>query len=85
MKINGPNRVGAVNQYKKLQDAQQQSVSGMKNKKDQVEISNKAKELLGSQGVTSTEKLDALKKSVADGSYSVDAKTLAEKIFPFLK
>jgi negative regulator of flagellin synthesis FlgM len=85
MKINGTNRVGAVNQYKKAQDVQQQNVHGKKGKKDQVEISSEAKELLETQGVTSPETLDSLKKSIADGTYHVDAKTLAEKIFPFLK
>ncbi|UUZ82630.1 flagellar biosynthesis anti-sigma factor FlgM [Paenibacillus sp. P26] len=86
MKINGTNRVGAVNQYKKNQDSQYTASAGRAGKKkDQVEISSEAKELLGTQNVTPPEKLESLKKSVAAGTYQVDAKTLAEKIFPFLK
>ncbi|WP_306613847.1 flagellar biosynthesis anti-sigma factor FlgM [Paenibacillus sp. GD4] len=85
MKINGPNRIGAVNQYKKTQDAQQQQVNGKKGKLDQVQISNEAKELLETQGVASSEKIESLKKSVADGTYHVDTKKLVEKLFPFLK
>jgi negative regulator of flagellin synthesis FlgM len=86
MKINGTNQIGAVNQYKKTQESQNTSSVGKKGKpKDQVEISNEAKELSGIQGPERTEKLNELKKSVVSGTYSVDARTLAEKLFPFLK
>lgn len=85
MKINGTNRVGAVNQYKKNQETNQAASAGKTSKKkDQVEISSEAKELLGTQG-TSPEKLAELKESVSSGNYRIDARTLAEKIFPFLK
>ncbi|MCZ8514870.1 flagellar biosynthesis anti-sigma factor FlgM [Paenibacillus filicis] len=85
MKINGTNRVGAVNQYKKNQEAHQAASAGKPSKKkDQVEISSEAKELLETQGA-SPEKLAALKESVSTGTYHIDSRTLAEKIFPFLK
>lgn len=85
MKINGSNPVGAVNQYKKNQESQQASTGQrIGKKKDQVEISSEAKELLETRGA-SPEKLAALKESVSSGTYRIDSRTLAEKIFPFLK
>lgn len=88
MKINGTNQINTVNQYKKNQEYIQAAASAKKNKsKDHVEISSEAKELLGSSGVAPAdrERIDELKKSVKEGTYHVDARTLAEKIFPFLK
>jgi negative regulator of flagellin synthesis FlgM len=90
MKINGTNRVGAVNQYQKNHDAMSASTAGKTGKKkDQVEISSEAKELLGSQNPTAAERpkelIESLKTSVAAGTYKVDARSLAEKLFPFIK
>jgi len=86
MKINGMNGVGPVNRYQKQQDSVPFAAAGKNNKKkDQVEISNEAKELLGVQGTASSEKIEALKKSVQSGTYHVDARKLADKIYPFLK
>ncbi|MBP1157808.1 MULTISPECIES: flagellar biosynthesis anti-sigma factor FlgM [unclassified Paenibacillus] len=88
MKINGTNQVSSVNQYKKSQEYMQTAASDKKSKsKDQVEISDVAKELHGNSGIVSAdrERLDELKKSVKAGTYHVDARTVAEKIFPFLK
>ncbi|NOU95082.1 flagellar biosynthesis anti-sigma factor FlgM [Paenibacillus sp. LMG 31456] len=90
MKINGTNRVGAVNQYQKNHDAMSTSTAGKTGKKkDQVEISSEAKELLGSSNSTaaehSKEQIDSLKSSVAAGTYKVDARSLADKLFPFIK
>jgi negative regulator of flagellin synthesis FlgM len=89
MKINGTNRVGAVNQYQKNHDALSVSTTGKTGKKkDQVEISSEAKELLGTLNPSavenSKEKIDSLKTSVAAGTYKVDARSLAEKLFPFI-
>ncbi|NHN33863.1 flagellar biosynthesis anti-sigma factor FlgM [Paenibacillus agricola] len=90
MKINGTNRVGTVNQYQKSHDAMSVAAAGKTGKKkDQVEISSEAKELLGTQNTSgvehSKEKIDALKTSVAAGTYKIDARLLAEKLFPFIK
>jgi negative regulator of flagellin synthesis FlgM len=90
MKINGTNSVGAVNQYKKSLEALANSATGKTGKKkDQVEISSEAKELLESLNLSATEhskeKIDALKSSVSAGNYKVDARALAEKLFPFIK
>lgn len=90
MKINGTNRVGAMNQYQKNHEALSTSAAGKPGKKkDQVEISSEAKELLGSTNTLATEKskekIESLKSSVAAGTYKVDARLLAEKLFPFIK
>jgi negative regulator of flagellin synthesis FlgM len=90
MKINGTNRVGVVNQYQKTHDALTNTSAGKAGKKkDQVEISTEAKELLGSQNPaaveTSKEKIKELKSSIADGTYKIDARLLADKLFPFIK
>ncbi|MCR8632364.1 flagellar biosynthesis anti-sigma factor FlgM [Paenibacillus radicis (ex Xue et al. 2023)] len=90
MKINGTNRVGAVNQYQKNHDAMSTSAAGKTGKKkDQVQISSEAKELLGSNNSAaaehSKEQIDSLKSSVAAGTYKVDSRSLAEKLFPFIK
>lgn len=90
MKINGTNRVGAVNQYVKSQEAYNASGAGKTGKKkDQVEISSEAKELLETHNSAAAEKhrekVEALKTSVANGTYKVDARSLAEKLFPFIK
>ncbi|WP_281883061.1 flagellar biosynthesis anti-sigma factor FlgM [Paenibacillus sp. YYML68] len=85
MKINGPNRVGAVQSYKKVQDTHQHNVNGKKSKKDELVISSEAKELLETQGKTATDKIETLKKSVADGTYHVETRALVEKLLPFLK
>ncbi|WP_372813658.1 flagellar biosynthesis anti-sigma factor FlgM [Paenibacillus sp.] len=88
MKINGSNRVGAVNPYKKNQEAHQPTVSHRTGKKkDQIEISSEAKELMETQNPrpVSKEKIEELKNSISTGAYRVDARLLAEKILPFLK
>ncbi|MEK8131733.1 flagellar biosynthesis anti-sigma factor FlgM [Paenibacillus filicis] len=88
MKINGNDRIGSVNPYKKSQDVHQTaSRSKLEKKKDQVEISSEGKELLETQvtNKASQEKLESLKKSVSTGTYHVSPQILAEKIFPFLK
>lgn len=86
MKINGTNGVGPVNRYQKQQDSVPFAAAGKHNKKkDQVEISSEAKELLGIQGTASSEKIEDLKKSVQSGNYYVDARKLADKMFPYLR
>ncbi|TDF93512.1 flagellar biosynthesis anti-sigma factor FlgM [Paenibacillus piri] len=90
MKIDGTNRVGAVNKYQKTHDSFTATSSGKAGKKkDQVEISTEAKELLGSHSPASAdhsrEQIDALKSSVAAGTYKVDARILAEKLLPFIR
>nr|WP_248931062.1 flagellar biosynthesis anti-sigma factor FlgM [Paenibacillus hamazuiensis] len=87
MKINGTNRIGNVNEYKKSLESRTANTAGKKDKaKDQVEISATAKELLGSQGTEQAkERIEQLKNSVAAGTYHVEAKKIAEKLLPFIE
>jgi negative regulator of flagellin synthesis FlgM len=90
MKINDTKRVGSVNPYKQLNN--QNPLNGLNKKekqKDQVVISNEAKELLETSNTARTEERQAqineLKKSVASGTYHVEAGKIAEKLLPYLK
>jgi negative regulator of flagellin synthesis FlgM len=90
MKINEGQRIGSVNPYKKTTDVANTGAAEKKNKpKDQVQISSEAMELLGAQGTVRTEehiqRLNELRESVSAGTYHVDAKKIAEKLFPFIK
>jgi negative regulator of flagellin synthesis FlgM len=90
MKINDSQRIGSVNPYKKANDVTAASAAGKKDKpKDQVQISSEAKELLGTQGTAKTEaqmeRLSELRESVSSGTYHVEAKLIAEKLFPYIK
>jgi negative regulator of flagellin synthesis FlgM len=85
MKINGPNQIGNINKYKKSHENGLGTADNRPKKKDQVEISAEAKELLGTQGTASAEKLDRLRSSLTDGTYHVDARKIAEKLLPFIQ
>lgn len=90
MKINESQRIGAVNSYNKTSENRTANAVGKKERpKDQVEISSEAKELLGALGTTRTEeqtrRINELKDSVESGTYQVDAKKIAEKLFPYIR
>lgn len=90
MKINESGRIGAVNSYKRATDSKQAQSLSKTGKKDEVQISPEAKELLGALGADSvqgarTQKLEDLKYSVSTGTYSVDAGKIAEKLWPYIK
>jgi negative regulator of flagellin synthesis FlgM len=90
MKINDSQRIGAINPYNKNNENRAANAAGKKDRpKDQVEISSEAKELLGSLSEVRTEKqtrrIEELRNSIDAGTYHVDSRKLAEKLFPFLK
>jgi negative regulator of flagellin synthesis FlgM len=90
MKINDTKRVGSVNPYKQLNNQNAlNSLNKKEKQKDQVVISNEAKELLETSNTARTEERQAqineLKKSVASGTYHVEAGKIAEKLLPYLK
>lgn len=90
MKINDSQRVGAVNPYNKTNENRSANAADKKPKpKDQVEISPEAKELQEATGAVQTEeqarRIEELKNSVSAGTYHVDARKLAEKLFPYFK
>jgi negative regulator of flagellin synthesis FlgM len=82
MKINDIQRTGAVNPYRKTNDAQLAQAEAKKaKKKDEVNISPEAKEL---QGSTSTKQVEDLKQSYLTGTYHVEASKIAEKLLPYI-
>lgn len=87
MKINDINSVARVNKsYQNQVEHRQQSSKTAK--KDQVQISQAAQELLESSRAESTERAEqikALKQAVQTGTYHVEAGKLAEKLLPFFK
>jgi negative regulator of flagellin synthesis FlgM len=84
MKINDVQRITTANLYKAANDAKLTQSDGKKNKKkDEVNISSEAKELQSSIG--SNKQIDELKQSYTSGSYYVDARKIADKIFPYIK
>jgi len=88
MKINEFNRAGAVNPYRKNNEA---TAGGhVKNRhmaKDQVQISAEAKEMLEAQASSDparAERIAELKQAVQDGTYHVPAGQVADKLLRYL-
>ncbi|MDF2721736.1 MAG: hypothetical protein K0Q59_1411 [Paenibacillus sp.] len=89
MKINGINRVGGTNPYAR-QDTKLTDLKGKRERqKDEVQISAQAQELLSAQGGVDAElraqKVQELKQSVSTGTYQVEARQVAEKLYPYLQ
>ncbi|WEK53905.1 MAG: flagellar biosynthesis anti-sigma factor FlgM [Candidatus Cohnella colombiensis] len=87
MKINDTQRIGAYRSYQQQNDNR---VSGAtsKHRKDEVQISAEAMELLGSQRAEDpgrAARLESLKNEVSTGTYHVEAGELAEKLLPFIR
>ncbi|UVI29899.1 flagellar biosynthesis anti-sigma factor FlgM [Paenibacillus spongiae] len=87
MKINEPQRIGAVNPYQKHNEHRTGEM-GRKRKTDEVQISAEAQEMLSYSRVNNaerTKRIEELKQEVSTGTYHVDAGKIAEKVWPFLK
>lgn len=87
MKINDINRVTGINKgYQNQMEYRQ--FNQKSSKKDEVQISQAAQELLESsraEGSERAEQIKALKQAVQTGTYHVEAGKLAEKLLPFFK
>lgn len=84
MKINDTQRIGALNPYRKTnEDKLAQAEGKRQKKKDEVNISSEAKELQGSKGVVN-QQVEDLKQSYLTGTYHVEARQIAEKLFRYL-
>lgn len=90
MKINDTQRIGAINSYKN-QNQSGLNASGKKGKrKDEVQISSEAQELLSTYRAGSQDqevrnrKLEELKNSINTGTYHRDARLIAEKLLPYM-
>jgi negative regulator of flagellin synthesis FlgM len=87
MKIHDINRLGAANQYKNQNTSRAKSNLAGSQRRDEVQISSEALEMLKSQAVepgANKVRIEQLKQSVENGSYSVDSRKLAEKLLPYL-
>ena len=88
MKINDSNRINGVsNQYKIQHELRSESIK-TKRRKDEVQISAAAKEMLSSSQVMTPERakhIAELKQSVSSGTYHVEAGKIAEKLLPYLR
>lgn len=87
LKINETNRIGGLNSYHK-QNESRLSETNKTRKKDEVQISDAAKEMLSTSKASSaerTQQIEQLKRSVASGTYHVEAGKIAEKLLPYLK
>ncbi|MCR8645045.1 flagellar biosynthesis anti-sigma factor FlgM [Paenibacillus sp. N1-5-1-14] len=85
MKISDIHRIGAMNPYKQAGGAKAQSGLNRSLRKDEVQISPEAMELLENKVTNKTERIAELKQSVATGTYHVEANKIAEKLLPFIK
>lgn len=87
MKINETNRIGAANLYQKQNDIRNTD-SRITKKKDEVQISAAAKEMLSTSKLNGAERaqyIADLKHSVTTGTYNVKAEQIAEKLLPYFK
>lgn len=87
MKINDTQRIGAYRTYQQQSDARTNQTAG-KRRKDEVQFSAEAMELLGAQRAEDPnreQRIETLKKEVRSGTYAVDSGKLAERLLPFVR
>jgi negative regulator of flagellin synthesis FlgM len=88
MKINDINRIGAIKQYNNNNTAKSKSGLSNNQRRDEVQISSEAIELLKQQGTEykgNEGRIEQLRQAVQNGSYSVDSRKIAEKLLPYLQ
>jgi negative regulator of flagellin synthesis FlgM len=85
MKINETQRVRSMSAYQQL-DVKRSEGAKPAARRDEVHISQEAKELLQSAPTEAArlEKLEFLKEKVSAGTYRVEDQELADKLLPFL-
>jgi len=87
LKINDINRVNGINKgYQQQMDVRKETIKA--SRKDEVQISSEAQEMLESSRAESSERAERvkeLKHAVQTGTYHVEAGKLAEKLLPYLK
>lgn len=84
MKIDGPNQTG-FNPYKDQLQKQLDYAKENTNKKDQLEISNQAKEMLNNEKVDAKRAsyVQQIKDAVDKGDYQINYEKTAQKIIDF--
>lgn len=87
VKINDTQRIGAYRTYQQQSEARTNQSAG-KRRKDEVQFSAEAMELLGTQrseDPNRAQRIETLKSEVRSGTYQVDSGKLAEKLLPFVR
>ncbi len=86
MKINDINRAGSIQSYRNQSRGNGIVPHNKGAARDQVHISEEAKQLLGSQEGDAIRigKVADLKQAVSTGTYHIDANKVAEKLLPYL-
>ncbi|BBI36152.1 hypothetical protein KCTCHS21_55510 [Cohnella abietis] len=87
MKINDSQRISAYRTYQQQSDTRTNQSTG-KRRKDEVQFSAEAMELLGAQRADEpnrAQRIESLKNEVSAGTYEVDAGKLVEKLLPFFR
>ena len=89
MKIQGNNRLTGVNPYQKLNTpGVEKAKKTATSKADEVQISSEAKEMLNIQKTDHTDRkarIQELKAQIESGTYKVDSRLLADKLYDVLK
>ncbi len=83
MKINETQRLGAVNLYRKEMNPKASDGVAKRGRKDEVQISSEAQQLLEARAAERGEKVRELKQAVSSGTYRVETGVLAEKMYPY--
>lgn len=86
MKIDETPRLGALRAYGQMAERRAEGAVG-KTRKDEVQISAEAKQLLDARELQEAERsrrLETLKREIASGTYYVEAGKIAERLLPFL-
>ncbi|WP_163538878.1 flagellar biosynthesis anti-sigma factor FlgM [Gracilibacillus sp. YIM 98692] len=86
MKIHGPNHAN-LNPYQKQIQKQQEAKQTKHNQEDQVEISNKAKQLQNKENPIANRQnyVNDIKQQVEAGEYQINTQEAAKKILNFWK
>ncbi|MFC5401755.1 flagellar biosynthesis anti-sigma factor FlgM [Cohnella soli] len=87
MKINDTQRIGAYRNYMQQTEARSNQAAG-KRRKDEVQFSAEAMELLGANRAEEpdrSQRIEKLKHEVRTGTYEVESGKLAEKLLPFVR
>lgn len=85
MNIHNVSRMGAANPYYKQQETKNAGKTGdRRGRTDEVSISAQAKEL-AALDPSRQARVEQLKDSVADGTYRVDARLIAEKLIKYFQ
>ncbi|WP_339060500.1 flagellar biosynthesis anti-sigma factor FlgM [Tepidibacillus marianensis] len=85
MRINDINRIQGMNPYQKA-NQKRDELKKTDAKKDQISISEEAKELLGkTKEMTHQQKIDQIKEQINNGTYKVDSEQVAKKILDWYK